>query len=328
MGGGGLGRHAGLLEPEYVWNDHAAGVRSLCFGGGQDSQLVSCDVVSQIRVVDLESRQLLHTIRGGEAVVGPVHLLHAVEDDDGQAQPRSSYPAAMAVRPWSTGEPFVVSSSEAEVLVWRARTGDVHARLSLADDQLDSVTDMDCYWAPPGRIHVCALTLAGNVAVWSVSTTSEPRTAMCWLDLPRGSAPPPESSSPKALLSGLRCIAFQQGGRRVLAWGPSRVAIWERQQDGPAAPAAAASTAEESGTSEEPPPWEAPGEHGEEVGTGRYILVSSRQTGEAGFMKGCCLARLLEGKSEDEEDVLRLVLKEGWVIDRAVLPRRRRPSVR
>ena len=56
----------------FVHHGHAAAAAAVAPAG---DWLVSCDAVSMIRIFNIENRELIHTIHGGEAPIGPIYLV-------------------------------------------------------------------------------------------------------------------------------------------------------------------------------------------------------------------------------------------------------------
>jgi hypothetical protein len=132
-------------------------------------------------------------------------------------------------------------------------------------------------------------------------------------------------------------IAFQkQSADSVLAWGPSDVLLWERvaaatskrhlqgqglgtgtggrEEDEDVEGEWTDSLSEAKGASvlegEVEDKDRSPAGEGADARVGSYRLVYALQVGDPQFMHGCCLARQLPGAQ-----TLRLVLREGWVLD-------------
>lgn len=173
------------------------------------------------------------------------------------------------------------------------------------------------------RVHVCVCTRQGQAVVWAVSIT-DPAVSSCQrLHGPSSNGQPMQ----------LQGIAFQNASAdRVLAWGPADVALWERfavsaeavLETGKARDGEREWGEEEEGEEEDASVFVSREEGGQDetaagsVVTGlsagsEYRLVYASQVGEAEFMHGCCLAGRAPGSGG-----LRLVLREGWVLEQAL----------
>jgi hypothetical protein len=247
----------------------------------QDMYVASCDALGMVYVLNVQTREVVHTLHGGDLPVGRALMLTA--------------PAAMVEesRSWESAglvgfraERFLVTHTRGEVVVWRAESGEVYARQPVAGPgEDDAVVCVDCV-RQGGWLQVCVATAGGRVVVWSLSASR------------------PEESQVQelhdGLAGGIHRVVFSSSAlkgdqRAVVAQGPTHVAVWVGA-DG----ASGESTFEDEVPSQQ--------ESGKSDPLTMYRPAFERQVAQSGFMQGGAAAQIVGYK-------VRVVVKGGWLLE-------------
>jgi hypothetical protein len=263
--------------------------------------LSSCDALGRVVLTDLRTFEVLHTIQGSDSMVGPVTVITSAAAENASC-------ATTSLLEFSS-ERYLLTHSRTDLLVYRAGTGEIYARQTVALSQDDAILAIDCSRFPAeDRVRVAAITTEGGLAVWvvhlpgggSVHTVRELRSVLAFDDAATEAS---ETSAPVAYQG----VTFSHMGRFLVAWAAAEVAVW-MQNEHPLVPVSSAVGSVSTN---------ADASIMETLATeAAYSPVATRRLVNDAYMTGPVLAGVIE---DGCGLTLRVVLATGWVVDHPLI---------